>query len=111
MSDGTVQSKVALVAPATGFVAHVRSASDIVPSLLKSIQPHKRAVLSTPDKATVKLYGWPASVTLSAPNDEIPSSLAGIVEPKETASAFVVPYSTLRLSAVTTEPSFKCPTT
>ena len=91
MSDGTVQFKVALVAPAAGFVAHVRSARDIVPSLLKSIHPHNRAVRSTPDNATVKLYGWPASVTLSAPKDATPSSLAGIDDPYETASALVVP--------------------
>ena len=91
MSDGTVQLKVALVSPAAGFVAHVRSASDIVPSLLKSIHPHNRAVRSTPDRETGRLYVVPTSPSPSAAKADTPSSLAGIAVPFVTASAFVVP--------------------
>ena len=82
---------MALVAPVVGFEAHVRSASDIVPSRLKSIHPHNRAVRSTPDKETGRLYVVPASPSPIAGTDEIPSSFTGIADPYETASAFVVP--------------------
>ena len=91
MSDGTVQLNVALVAPVAGSAAHVRSASDIVPSLLKSIHPHNFAVRATPVIETGRLYVLPASDTVSAPNDDTPSSVAGIAAPARTASAFVVP--------------------
>ena len=111
ISAGTVQLNVALVAPVVGFVAHVRSASDITPSRLKSIQPHNRAVRSTPTIETGRLYVLPISATPSAPKDDTPSSVAGIAAPALTASALVVPYSTFKLSAVTAEPNLRLPTT
>ena len=111
MFAGTVQLKLPDVAPTVGFAAHARSGYDIAPSRLKSIHPHKKAVSSTFDSATVTLYVLPTLATLKLFQDATPSSVAGIAAPAATASAFVVPYKVVRLSAVMTDPIRRFPTT
>ena len=90
-----VQLKVALVAPAVGSVAHARSLYANTSSRLKSIQPHKLALPTTPESETVVLYVCPATklsvgeLTHSA----TPSSFLALVASdvhRATASAFVV---------------------
>ena len=115
-SAGTVQVKVAVVAPTVGSVAHVRSLYAKNSSRLKSIHPHKFAVRSTPARATVVLYVDPALPKLIVgefTQAATPSSFFALVASevqRGTASAFVFAYKAEAWSASTVAPNFKEPT-
>ncbi|CAB4561210.1 unannotated protein [freshwater metagenome] len=109
---GTVQFNVAEVALTPGFGAHARSEKDITLSRLKSIHPHRNAEASTPAMVTGIEYVVPTSALLRSLKLVTPlPGWLGMVAPAFTAFPLAVPYSEVRLSAVTEEPSVRNPTT
>lgn len=77
---GTVQVSTAVVAPAA-TLTHARSAATSkVPPLSKSMYPHTRAVLLTPDSGTLTEYVLPArpvtSGSVAKASSSAPSPLA-----------------------------------